>query len=84
MRKRRLPNPRDVLDEQMPAGKQAHQRQSDHLILTPNDGLDGLLHPRKEVGGHRCLIAYNPFSHLICSLAWSLAGLDRRLEICYV
>jgi hypothetical protein len=46
--------------------------------------LDGLLHPRKEIGGHRCLIAYSRFSHLICSLASPSAGLDRRPEICYV
>ena len=85
MRKRRLPDPRDILDEQMAARQQTHERELNHLILTPNDGLDGLLHPRKEIGGHRCLIAYNRFSHLICSLASSpLAGLDRRPEICYV
>jgi hypothetical protein len=68
----------------MAAGQQTHERESDHLILTPNDGLDGLLHPRKELGGHHYLIAYTRFSHLMCSLASPLAGLDPHPKICYV
>jgi hypothetical protein len=49
----------------MAAGQQTNEREPNHLILTSNDGLDGLLHPRKEIGSHRGLLVYTRFCHLM-------------------
>ena len=39
----RLADPGDILDQQVAASEQPHQRELDHFILTPDNALDGAL-----------------------------------------
>jgi len=57
MRESRLSDPGNVLDQEMAACDESHEREADDIALTSNDILDSLLEPVEFSGAcnHRSL-----------------------------
>ena len=62
-----LAHPRDVLDQQMTAREQPHQRELDYFILASDDALHRLLHALEKVRSDSGMIVYCGFFHALAS-----------------
>ena len=72
----------DVLDQQVTAREEAHQRELDHVIFAPNDALHGPLHAVQKVQRDSERIIDFGFCH-VCSIRRFPAGVTPGNALIY-